>query len=68
MSNPNAITAYNVKTIEKNVPMHVAVVSKTEKGGYIAKGHDGKGNKLTSLLSEAKALAAIEAGTAKKGW
>ncbi|MEY3153474.1 MAG: hypothetical protein RLZZ333_2071 [Bacteroidota bacterium] len=48
--------------------MHDAVVSKTEKGGYIAKGHDGKGNKLTSLLSEAKALAAIEAGTAKKGW
>ncbi|GDX43844.1 MAG: hypothetical protein ACK5F9_00620 [Bacteroidota bacterium] len=68
MSNPNAITAYNVKTKEKNVPMHDAVVSKTEKGGYIAKGHDGKGNKLTSLLSEAKALAAIEAGTAKKGW
>ncbi|MEY3687405.1 MAG: hypothetical protein RLZ76_1909 [Bacteroidota bacterium] len=68
MSNPHAITAYNVKTKEKNVPMQDAVVSKTEKGGYIAKGHDGKGNKLTSLLSEAKALAAIEAGTAKKGW
>ncbi|MEY3153344.1 MAG: hypothetical protein RLZZ333_1941, partial [Bacteroidota bacterium] len=33
-----------------------------------AKGHDGKGNKLTSLLSEAKALAAIKAGTAKQGW
>ena len=68
MSNPHAITAYNVKTKEKNVPMQDAVVSKTEKGGYIAKGHDGKGNKLTSLLSEAKALAVIEAGTAKKGW
>ena len=68
MSNPNAITAYNVKTKEKNVPMQDAVVSKTEKGGYIAKGHDGKGNKLTSLLSEAKALAAIKAGTAKQGW
>lgn len=68
MSNPNAITAYNVKTKEKNVPMHDAVISKTEKGGYIAKGHDGKGNKLTSLLGEAKALAAIKAGTAKQGW
>ena len=62
------ITAYNVKTKEKNVPMHDAVVTKTAKGGYMAQGHDGKGNKLTSLLSEAKALAAIEAGTAKKGW
>lgn len=62
------ITAYNVKTKEKNVPMMDAVITKTAKGGYMAQGHDGKGNKLTSLLSEAKALAAIEAGTAKKGW
>lgn len=68
MSNPNAITAYNVKTKEKNVPMQDAVISKTERGGYIAKGHDGKGNKLTSLLSEAKALAAIKSGAAKQGW
>ena len=68
MSNPNAITAYNVKTKEKNVPMQDAVISKTERGGYIAKGHDGKVNKLTSLLGEAKALAAIKAGTAKQGW
>lgn len=62
------LTAYNVKTKEKNVPMHDAVITKTAKGGYMAQGNDGKGNKLTSLLSEAKALAAIEAGTAKKGW
>lgn len=62
------LTAYNVKTKEKNVPMMDAVITKTAKGGYMAQGHDGKGNKLTSLLSEAKALAAIEAGTAKKGW
>ncbi|MEY3577551.1 MAG: hypothetical protein RL394_1135, partial [Bacteroidota bacterium] len=50
------------------VPMQDAVVSKTAKGGYIAKGHDGKGNKLTALLGEAKALAAIKAGTAKQDW
>ena len=66
MSNP--ITAYNVKTKEKNVPMQDAVISKTAKGGYIAKGHDGKANKLTSLLSEAKALAAIKYGLAKQDW
>ena len=62
------LTAYNVKTKEKNVPIHDAVITKTAKGGYMAQGHDGKGNKLTSLLSEAKALAAIQAGTAKQGW
>ncbi len=64
----NAITAYNVKTKEKNVPMQDAVISRTAKGGYIAKGHDGKGNKLTALLSEANALAAIKSGAAKQGW
>ena len=62
------LTAYNVKTKEKDVPILNAVVSRTAKGGYIAKGDDGKGNKLTALLGEAKALAAIAAGTAKKGW
>ena len=62
----NAITAYNVKTKEKNVPMLDAVISKTAKGGYIA--HDGKGNKLTALLGEAKALEAIKAGVAKQDW
>ena len=68
MSTANMLTAYNVKTKEKNVPILDAVVSKTTKGGYIAKGNDGKGNKLTALLGEAKALAAIKAGTAKQGW
>ncbi|HMR85722.1 MAG TPA: hypothetical protein PKE30_21415 [Niabella sp.] len=62
------LTAYNVKTKEKNVPIQDAVISRTAKGGYIAKGHDGKGNKLTALLGEAKALAAIQAGLAKQDW
>ena len=68
MANENMLTAYNVKTKEKNVPILDAVVSKTAKGGYIAKGNDGKGNKLTALLGEAKALAAIKAGTSKQDW
>lgn len=62
------LTAYNVKTKEKNVPIQDAVISRTAKGGYIAKGHDGKGNKLTALLGEEKALAAIKAGQAKQDW
>ncbi|NOT36828.1 MAG: hypothetical protein HOP11_05580 [Saprospiraceae bacterium] len=62
------LTAYNVKTKEKNVPIKDAVVTKTAKGGYMVQGNDGKGNKLTALVGEANALAAIKAGTAKQGF
>ncbi len=62
------LTAYNVKTKEKGVPIQDAVITKTAKGGYMAQGHDGKGNKLTTLVGEEKALAAIQAGIAKKGF
>ena len=62
------LTAYNVKTKEKNVPIKDAVITKTAKGAYMVPGNDGKGNKLTTLCNEQKALAAIEAGIAKKGW
>jgi hypothetical protein len=62
------LTAYNVKTKEKNVPIVDAVISKTAKGAYMAQGHDGKGNKLTTLLGQEKALAAIKEGVAKQGW
>jgi ABC-type hemin transport system substrate-binding protein len=62
------LTAYNVKTKEKNVPIKDAIITKTAKGAYMAQGNDGKGNKLTTLLGEAKALEAIKAGVAKQGW
>jgi hypothetical protein len=62
------LTAYNVKTKEKGVEIKDAVITKTAKGAYMAQGNDGKGNKLTTLLGEAKALAAIKAGVAKQGW
>jgi len=57
-----------VKTKEKNVPVIDAVITKTAKGAYMAQGHDGKGNKLTTLMNEAKALACVKAGLAKQGW
>ena len=57
-----------VKTKEKNVPIQNAVITKTARGAYMAQGDDGKGNKLTTLMNEAKALAAIQAGIAKQGW
>lgn len=62
------LTAYNVKTKEKGVPIQDAVITKTAKGAYMAQGHDGNGNKLTTLLGQEKALAAIKAGVAKQGW
>lgn len=62
------LTAYNVKTKEKNVPILDAVITKTARGAYMAQGNDGKGNKLTTLMAEAKALACIKAGIAKQGW
>lgn len=62
------LTAYCVKTKSKNVPIQDAVIVKTARGAYMAQGHDGNGNKLTTLLGEEKALAAINAEIAKKGW
>jgi len=62
------LTAYCVKTKTKNCPIQDAVIVKTAKGGYMAQGHDGKGNKLNALLGEEKALASIKAGIAKQGW
>jgi hypothetical protein len=66
MDTTKMIKAYCLKTKEKNVPMHDAVVSKTEKGGFIAKGHDGKGNKMAAILGQAAALQAIKDGVAKQ--
>ena len=68
MDNSKMIKAYCLKTKEKNVPMHDAVITKTAKGGYMAGGHDGKGNKMAAIMSEAKALQAIEDGVATKGY
>ncbi|MGN6616510.1 MAG: hypothetical protein ACTHJ5_04990 [Ilyomonas sp.] len=68
MDESKMIKAYCLKTKEKNVPMHDAVITRTARGGYIANGNDGKGNKMAAILSEAKAKQAIEDGVAKKGF
>jgi molybdopterin biosynthesis enzyme len=60
------LTAYDLKAKEKNVPFTEVTISKTSRGGYIAKGLNASGNKMSTILSEAKALAAIEAGTARQ--
>ncbi|MCD6011371.1 MAG: hypothetical protein K0Q79_1233 [Flavipsychrobacter sp.] len=68
MDTSKMIKAYCLKTKEKNVPMQDAVITRTSRGGYIANGNDGKGNKMAAILSEAKALQAIKDGVAKQGY
>ena len=68
MDTSKMIKAYCLKTKEKNVPMLDAVITKTARGGYMATGNDGKGNKMAAILGEAKALQAIADGVAKKSF
>jgi hypothetical protein len=68
MDTEKMIKAYCLKTKEKNVPMQDAVISKTSRGGYIANGNDGKGNKMAAILSEAKAMQALQDGVATKAF
>jgi hypothetical protein len=68
MDTSKMIKAYCLKTKEKNVPMQDAVITKTARGGYMAAGHDGKGNKMAAILGEAKALQAITDGVATKAF
>lgn len=60
------ITAYCVKTKEKNVPMLEATIDVTN-GKYIAKGVDEAGNKMTAIMSSATAEGHVKDGNAKKG-
>jgi hypothetical protein len=60
------LTAYDLKAKQKNVPFTEVTISKTSRGGYIAKGVNASGNKMSTILSEAKALEALAAGTAKQ--
>ena len=62
------LRAYCLKTKEKDVPLHDAVITRTAKGGYIANGNDGKGNKMAAILGEVKALQAIKDGVAKQAF
>jgi len=68
MDKSKMLTAYCMKTKEKNVPMHDAVITKTARGGYMATGNDGKGNKMSAMLGAEKAEQAIKDGVATKGY
>jgi hypothetical protein len=60
------LTAFCMKTKEKNVVIQDAVIDVTN-NRYIAKGNDGKGNKIVTILGKEKALAHVAAGRAAKG-
>jgi hypothetical protein len=60
-----AIMAYSMRLKEKT-EMHNAIVSKTAKGSWIAKGQDDEGNNISVIMSEETALAHVKAGRAKK--
>lgn len=61
------LTGYCMKTKQQEAFVS-AVIEKTAKGGYMAKGETKEGHKMCAMLSEAKALEAIEAGLATKGF
>jgi hypothetical protein len=62
------LTAYDVRTKEKNVPIENAVITKTARGAYMAQGNAKNGNKLTTLINETRAMEALRQGVAKCGW
>ncbi len=55
------LTAYCLKTKTKNVPFKgKPVLEQTSKGGYILKGEDENGNKMSAIVSKEKAEEAIK--------
>jgi len=66
MATSGGITAYSVKTKEKNVPMIDPVID-IKSGRYIASGKDAAGNKMSAIMSKATAEGHIGSGAAKKG-
>ena len=65
-----AITGYCVVCKEKGVPMKNPVISKTSRGGFIAKGVCSKCNKtkMCAMMSKDNAEKAISSSEAKKGY
>jgi hypothetical protein len=63
------VDGYCVKCKEKGIKMKDAVVSKTARGGFIAKGKCSKCNtSMCAMMSEEKAQKAVSSNEAKKGW
>ena len=61
------LIAYCLKTKTKE-SMKKAVITKSARGGYIAKGETAEGHKMSLILSEVNAQAAVKDGAATQGW
>jgi len=61
------LTGYCMKT-KKTEEFATAEIVKTKRGGYMAKGKTAEGNSMCAMLSETKALGAIESGVATKSF
>ena len=64
------VNGYCVRCREKGVEMKDPVISKTAKGGYMAKGTCSKDGKTTmcAMMSKENAEKAVESGEAKKAY
>lgn len=61
------LKAFCLKTKQKEI-MVDPIIFKTSKGGYIAKSLTEGGHKVSLLMSQANAEAAVAAGVKKEGW
>lgn len=60
------VTGYCVKCKEKGVTLDNAIMHRTAKGGYMAKGvHTACGTTVCAMMSQANAEAALASGEAK---
>jgi hypothetical protein len=62
------LLGYDVKEREKCKFKGTPEISKTSRGGYIAKGKSIHGNNMVCLLSEENAKRFVKEGVAKKAW
>jgi hypothetical protein len=57
------LTAYCLKTRQKNVPfVGKPELTKTSRGGFMLKGQDSAGNKMSAIISKEKAEESIKLG------
>ena len=61
------LEAFCMKTKQKE-KMVDPIISKTAKGGYIAKGPSKEGYNMVLLMSKDNAEAAVKSGVKKEGW
>ena len=63
------VEAYCVKCKEKGLKMNDALITKTARGGFMAKGKCPKcGTSMCAMMSEENAKKAVSSNQAKQSW